>query len=48
MAAFASGKVFDDELGYYATSVYIFDFYSDVCADSVALQCTALYYYWMF
>ena len=48
MAAFASGKVFDDELGYYTTSVYVFDFYSDVCENSVAIQCTALYYYWMF
>ena len=47
-ATWVSSKLFDDELSYYATSVYIYDFYNTVCEHSTAAQCSFLYYYWMF
>jgi hypothetical protein len=47
MMTWLSGKVFDDELGYYATSVYIYEFYYDVCDESTSSLCNALYYYWV-
>ena len=36
MATWVSGKLFDSELSYYATSVYIYDFHTAVCENSTA------------